>query len=394
MNIHEYQAKQIFSSYSIPTLKGEIATSVEQAKQVAARLARDSENCLVVVKAQIHAGGRGKAGGVKLCRSISEVEAVCNQLLGKPLITVQTKPEGQIVKTVYIVEGCEIDREIYLSLVLNRSTSTVSIIASAEGGVNIEEVAHDTPEKILKLSIDPIMGIQAFHIRKLFFFLNLDTSIFNNFSALICNLYKAYTETDANLIEINPLVITKQGELVALDAKVVFDDNALYRQPKIADLRDEDEEDPGELEAAKYDLNYVKLDGSIGCMVNGAGLAMATMDIIKLHGGDPANFLDVGGGATQERVQAAFKIILSDPTVKSILVNIFGGIMHCDIIAKGIVEAAKNLVISAPIVVRLQGTHYEQGKKIIQESGLKIITVDSLNDAAHYAVQQTLVGGI
>lgn len=383
MNIHEYQAKEVLSGYGIPTLNGNVAYTAEEAVQVAENIPAS----LWVVKAQIHAGGRGLAGGVILAHSLDEVKKAAEKLLHKRLITHQTGPKGQEVKRIYVVEGCDIDREIYLSLILDRSNGRLTFMSSAAGGVNIEEVAIKTPHLIKRLSIDPVIGVQSFHGRELGFFLNFETKAAGQLQSLLKNLYDAYIETDASLIEINPLVITKQGDLVALDAKVSFDPNALFKHPSIEALRDEDEEDPAEIEAKKHELNYVKLEGTIGCMVNGAGLAMATMDIIQLHGAEPANFLDVGGGATQERVTAAFKIILADPNVKAILINIFGGIMRCDIIAEGIIAAAKETNLSVPIVVRLQGTNSELGKKILSSSGLSIIACDDFEEAAVKVVQ-------
>jgi succinyl-CoA synthetase beta subunit len=383
MNIHEYQAKNILSGYGVLIPNGGIARTSEEAIQVAKTLSTS----LWVVKAQIHAGGRGLAGGVILARSLDEVKNAAEKLLHKNLVTHQTGPKGQEVKCIYIVEGCDIEREIYLSLILNRSTGRLSFIASAAGGVNIEEVAAKTPELIKTISIDPVVGVQPFQGRQLSFFLNLESKTAEQLQKLLKNLYNVYTKTDASLIEINPLVLTKQGDLVALDAKMSFDPNALFKHPEIETLRDEDEEDPAEREAKEHDLNYVKLEGNIGCMVNGAGLAMATMDIIQLHGGQPANFLDVGGGATQERVAAAFRIILTDTNVKAILINIFGGIMRCDIIAEGIVAAAKEMDLSVPIVVRLQGTNKELGKEILSSSKLPIIAADNLEEAALKIVQ-------
>lgn len=387
MNIHEYQAKGILESYGVPVLESGVAYSPEEALEVAQKLKETMKTPLWVVKAQIHAGGRGKAGGVILCRTLEEVEVAAKKLLGQTLVTHQTGPEGQLVRRIFIESGCAIDREIYLSLVLNRKTSRLAFIASNEGGMDIEEVAAHTPEKILNLSIDPAEGFQGHHSRQLAFFLNIPAPLHKEFYNLLNGLYEATIEKDAGLIEINPLVITKEGQILALDAKMNFDDNALWRHGDIESLRDEDEEDPAEIEAKAHELNYVKLDGKIGCMVNGAGLAMATMDIIKLHGGEPANFLDVGGGATTERVKAAFEIILRDPHVKAILINIFGGIMRCDIIAEGIVAAARETSIAVPLVVRLQGTNHELGKKILSDSGLAITALDSLDEAAQKVAQ-------
>ncbi len=379
MNIHEYQAKNILEGFGVPILKGGVAYTPEEAEKVATEISNDG---LWVVKAQIHAGGRGKAGGVILAHSLADVRNAAKSLINKRLVTHQTGTMGQEVKRVFIEQGCKIAREFYISLVLNRAEGRLCFVVSSEGGMDIEEVSKNTPEKIIKESIDPVLGVQPYQGRKLAFSLDLPLSTHNAFYQLLSSLYDAYTELDAAMIEINPLVLTEDNELVALDAKVSFDDNALYRHHEIEVLRDEDEEDPAELLAKKYDLSYVKLDGTIGCMVNGAGLAMATMDIIKLHGASPANFLDVGGGASKEKVQAAFKLILSDSNVEAVLINIFGGIMRCDVIAEGIVDAAKEVSLTVPMVVRLQGTNHEQGKKILAESGLAVITGDDLDDAA------------
>ena len=378
MNIHEYQAKEVLKKYGAPISAGKVAFSAAEATKAAQELGGP----LWVVKAQIHAGGRGKAGGVILCRSIDEVTTAATKLIGSTLVTHQTGPKGQVVGRLYIESGCDIDRELYVSLVLDRNTGRVAIIASQAGGMDIEEVAEKTPEKIVQFSIDPAAGYQAFHGRKLAYALGLDGEANKQMVRLTESLVKAYVELDCTQIEINPLVVTKQGTLIVLDAKVGFDDNALYRHPEIEALRDLAEEDPAETEAHKHELNYVKLDGTIGCMVNGAGLAMATMDIIKLHGGEPANFLDVGGGATKERVAEAFKLILADKNVNAVLVNIFGGIMRCDVIAEGIVAAAKEIQLNVPMVVRLRGTNMDQGRKILDESGLKIISEGDLTQAA------------
>ncbi len=382
MNIHEYQAKSLLARFGVAVPRGKVAFTPAEAEGAAQELGGP----VWVVKAQIHAGGRGKGGGVKVVKSQAEVKATAAQMLGMTLVTHQTGPGGKEVKRVYIEEGCDIARELYLSVLLDRATSFVTLMASTEGGMDIEEVAAKTPEKILKVAIDPAIGLQPFHARKLAFGLGLQGPQIRSALKFFQAMYKAYTELDASLVEINPLVVTGSGELIALDAKMNFDDNGLFRHKDIEDLRDEDEEDPAELEASRHELNYIKLDGAIGCMVNGAGLAMATMDIIKLYGGEPANFLDVGGGASAERVTAAFKIILSDSNVKGILVNIFGGIMRCDIIATGIVEAAKEVDLNVPLVVRLEGTNVELGKKIMAESGLPIIAADDLNDAAEKVV--------
>lgn len=387
MNIHEYQAKQILDGFGIPILKGAVAYTPEEAEQAAAEISQDG---LWVVKAQIHAGGRGKAGGVILARSLAEVKAAAEKLINKRLVTHQTGPEGQEVKRVFIEQGCKIAREFYVSIVLNRAEGRLCFVVSTEGGVDIEEVAKHTPEKILKETIDPVIGVKPYQGRKLAFALDLPPSVHSSFYQILKNLYEAYVDLDAAMIEINPFVLTNDGELVALDAKVSFDDNALDRHKEIEVLRDHDEEDPAELEAKKHDLSYVKLDGTIGCMVNGAGLAMATMDVIKMHGASPANFLDVGGGASKEKVQAAFKLILSDPSVEAVLINIFGGIMHCDVIAEGIVDAAKEVSLTVPMVVRLQGTNHEKGKKILADSGLAVISADDLDDAAEKVVKAAL----
>ncbi|MGH7061127.1 MAG: ADP-forming succinate--CoA ligase subunit beta, partial [Stellaceae bacterium] len=339
-----------------------------------------------VVKAQIHAGGRGKGGGVKIVRAEDGVAAAARELIGRNLVTHQTGPQGREVKRVYVEEGCDIARELYLGVLIDRDTGRITLIASTEGGVEIEEVAAKTPEKILKAAIDPASGIEPFHARNIAFGLGLEGAQIGVAVKFITALYRAFVELDASIAEINPLVVTKAGTLVALDAKLSFDDNALFRHPDIAALRDEDEEDPTEVEAGKHALSYVKLDGNIGCMVNGAGLAMATMDIIKLHGGSPANFLDVGGGATRERVATAFKLILSDPNVEGILVNIFGGIMRCDVIAEGVVAAAREVNLHVPLVVRLAGTNVDLGKKILQQSGLPIVAAEDLGDAAQKVV--------
>ena len=378
MNIHEHQAKDVLKKYGVSVPKGGAAYSVDEAVKVAEGL----PGPVYVVKAQIHAGGRGKGGGVKLAKSIDEVRSLATEILGMNLITHQTGPDGKIVNRLYIEDGCDIARELYLSAVMDRGTSRIAIMASTEGGMDIEAVAEETPEKIQTLVIDPIAGLQGHHARRLAYSLGLEGKQVGSAVKLITAMYKAFVELDASQVEINPMVVTGAGDVMALDAKMNFDDNALYRHPDIEALRDPTEEDPAELEAAKAELNYIRLDGSIGCMVNGAGLAMATMDIIKLHGGEPANFLDVGGGATKERVTQAFKIILSDPNVQGILVNIFGGIMRCDIIAEGVVAAAREVSLDKPLVVRLAGTNVEQGKEIMANSGLTIISADDLGDAA------------
>jgi len=382
MNIHEYQAKELLAKFGVAVPRGGVAYSAAEAVEVARRLGGQ----VWVVKAQIHAGGRGKAGGVKLARSEDEVAAAARAMLGNKLVTHQTGPEGRDVKRVYVEEGCEIARELYLSLLIDRTTGRVTLIGSTEGGVEIEEVAASTPEKILTEAIDPASGIEPFHARNFAFAVGLEGKQIGTAVKFVTALYRAFCELDASVAEINPLVVTKSGELVALDAKMGFDDNALFRHPEIESLRDEDEEDPTELEAGKHGLHYLKLDGNIGCMVNGAGLAMATMDIIKLHGAGPANFLDVGGGATKERVSTAFRLILSDPNVEGILVNIFGGIMRCDVIAEGVVAAAREVNLHVPLVVRLEGTNVDLGKRILQQSGLPIVTGENLVDAAEKVV--------
>ena len=393
MNIHEYQAKQLLKKFGVPVLDGGVAYTADEAETIAKGLKTD----VCVVKSQIHAGGRGKGkfkeaaagdkGGVRVIKSAAEAKAAAEQMIGNTLVTHQSGPAGKQVKRVYVESGCDIARELYLSILVDRGTSQVTIMASTEGGVNIEDVAAKTPEKIIFQSIDPATGIQGFHCRKIAFALGLEGGQVKSCTKLLMALYKAFLETDASMLEINPLVVTGAGEVLPLDAKMNFDSNALYRHPDVFELRDEDEEDPMELEASKHDLNYIKLDGQIGCMVNGAGLAMATMDIIKLYGAEPANFLDVGGGATKERVTTAFKIILSDPNVEGILVNIFGGIMRCDVIAEGVVAAAREISLNVPLVVRLEGTNVELGKKIMAESGLPIITADNLADAAEKVVK-------
>lgn len=398
MNIHEYQAKQILRDYGVPVSRGIAAFTVEEAVKAAEEL----NHPLYVVKSQIHAGGRGKGkftelpegskGGVRLAKTIDEVKEHASEMLGKTLVTHQNGPDGNVVKRLYIEAGSDIEQEMYLSLVVDRSTSKVAIIACAEGGMDIEEVAAETPEKIVTVQVDPASGLQGFHIRKVAFGLGLGKDGVKKIAAVLQPLYKAFVETDASQIEINPLAEvsgpgTEPGEIRALDAKINFDENALFRHKDIEELRDEDEEEPLELRAQQNELSYVKMDGNIGCMVNGAGLAMATMDIIKLNGAEPANFLDVGGGATKERVTEAFKIILSDENVEGILVNIFGGIMRCDIIAEGVIAAAKDINLSIPLVVRLEGTNVEKGKEILGDSGLDIIPADDLDDAAEKIVK-------
>ncbi len=391
MNIHEYQGKELLRRYGVAVLDGHLATTPEEAEAAARRL----PGPVYVVKSQIHAGGRGAGrftndpngkGGVRLARSPEEVKAEAAKMLGSVLVTKQTGPEGKQVNRLYVEAGCEIARELYLALLLDRDVGRIAIMASTEGGMEIEEVAEKHPEKILRVHVDPATGVQGWHGRKLAFGLGLEGKQVQAFVGFVTALYRAYTELDGAIVEINPLVVTKGGDVVALDAKVSFDDNALFRHKDLEALRDESEMDPKELDAVRHDLNYVALDGEIGCMVNGAGLAMATMDIIKLYGSSPANFLDVGGTADAARVTQAFRIITSDPNVKAILVNIFGGIAKCDMIATGIVEASKNLSLSVPLVVRLEGTNVELGKKILAESGLAIIPADNLADAAQKAV--------
>jgi len=391
MNIHEYQAKELLKGYGVAVLDGHIAWTPDEAATAATKL----PGPVYVVKSQIHAGGRGAGhfaddpngkGGVRLARSVDEVKQVAEAMIGHTLITKQTGPHGRVVRRVYVEAGCDIARELYLSLLVDRISGRVTLVASVEGGMEIEQVAASHPEKILRVGIDPASGISGFHARRLAAGLGLNGRQTAAFARFIPALYAAFTGLDCSIIEINPLVVTKGGDVVALDAKVSFDDNALFRHPDLAKLRDEGEEDPKELEAAKYELNYVALDGTIGCMVNGAGLAMATMDIIKLYGASPANFLDVGGGATKERVTAAFKIILSDPNVEGILVNIFGGIMRCDVIAEGVVSAAREVQLSVPLVVRLEGTNVALGKDILARSNLPIIAADNLADAAEKIV--------
>ncbi len=393
MNIHEYQAKALLRSYGAPVSDGRVVLKAEEAKTAAGEL----DGPLWVVKAQIHAGGRGKGrfkeaeagekGGVRLAKSVEEAASMAKQMLGRTLVTHQTGPAGKQVNRIYIEDGSDIARELYLALLVDRQTSRIAFVCSTEGGMDIEEVAHKTPEKIVSFSVDPATGLSDFHGRRVAFALGLEGAQVKQCVALIRTLYRAFVEKDMEMLEINPLVVLKDGNLKVLDAKIGFDNNALYRQPEVMALRDETEEDPKELAASKFDLNYIALDGEIGCMVNGAGLAMATMDIIKLYGAEPANFLDVGGGATKEKVTEAFKIITSDPNVKGILVNIFGGIMRCDIIAEGIIAAVKEVGLQVPLVVRLEGTNVEKGKEIIATSGLNVISADDLSDAAEKIVK-------
>ncbi len=383
MNIHEYQAKALLSDFGVAVPKGRIAFTVDQALSGA----RELGGPVWVVKAQIHAGGRGKGGGVKVVSSIEDLRTVANDILGMQLVTHQTGAEGRCVKRVYIEEGCDIARELYLGMLVDRGTSRITVIASTEGGMDIEEVAASAPQKIITVVVDPATGLQPFHARKLAYGLNLSGGQVRSAVRFMQGMYRAFTKLDASMVEINPLVVTGGGDLLALDAKMNFDSNALYRQPGLVELRDEDEEDPAEAKASEYDLNYIKLDGDIGCMVNGAGLAMATMDIIQLYGRSPANFLDVGGGATTEQVTEAFKIILSDDNVKGILVNIFGGIMRCDVIAGGLIAGAREAQLDVPLVVRLEGTNVNEGKRILAESQLPVVLADDLDDAARKVVQ-------
>ncbi|WP_017727295.1 ADP-forming succinate--CoA ligase subunit beta [Halalkalibacterium ligniniphilum] len=382
MNIHEYQGKELLRQYGVAVPNGKVAFSVDEAVEAAKELGTS----VCVVKAQIHAGGRGKAGGVKVAKNLDEVRTYADEILGKTLVTHQTGPEGKEVKRLLIEEGCDIQNEYYIGLVLDRATSAVVMMASEEGGTEIEEVAAATPEKIFKEVIDPAVGLQGFQARRLAFNINIPPKLVGQAVKFMMGLYKVFVEKDCSIAEINPLVTTGDGKVMALDAKLNFDSNALYRQKDVLEYRDLEEEDPKEIEASKYDLSYISLDGNIGCMVNGAGLAMATMDIIKHYNGEPANFLDVGGGATAEKVTEAFKIILSDENVKGIFVNIFGGIMKCDVIAEGVVEATKQVGLEIPLVVRLEGTNVDLGKKILQESGLNITAADSMADGAQKIV--------
>jgi succinyl-CoA synthetase beta subunit len=384
LNIHEYQAKEILSRNGVAVPKGRIAFTLDEAEAGAKEFLADNDVC--VVKAQIHAGGRGKAGGVKLVKSVEEARASAEAILGTTLVTHQTGPEGKVVKKVLVEEGCRIARELYLGIVIDRAAQRVVVMASEEGGVEIEEVAAKSPEKILKIAVDPTTGLMPYQARSLAFGLGIDKAAVGKAVKFMIGLYNAFVQSDASMAEINPLVVTESGDIMALDAKMGFDDNALFRHKDIQEMRDLDEEDCREIEASRHGLNYVALDGSIGCMVNGAGLAMATMDVIKLYGGFPANFLDVGGGATKEQVTEAFKILLSDEKVKAVLINIFGGIMKCDIIADGVVAAAKEVGVTVPLVVRLQGTNVDLGREIIAKSGLDIITVENMDEAAQKVV--------
>ena len=392
MNIHEYQAKALLQKYGVAVPRGGVAYTASEAEDVAKQL----PGPVWVVKSQIHAGGRGAGrfqddpngkGGVRVVKSTQEVHDTAKAMIGHVLVTKQTGPAGKEVKRVYVEEGCDIQRELYLGMLVNRETSRIVVMASTEGGMEIEEVAANTPEKIVKLDVDPLMGLRGYHARRIAFALGLTGKQVSSAVKFLTGMYQAFVDLDASTVEINPLVVTGDGQVIALDAKMNFDGNSLFRHPDVVELRDESEEDPHELEAAKNELNYIKLDGAIGCMVNGAGLAMATMDIIKLYGAEPANFLDVGGGATKERVTAAFKLILSDANVEGILINIFGGIMRCDVIAEGVVAAAREVQLHVPLVVRLEGTNVELGKRILAESGLPITTGDNLADAAEKIVQ-------
>ena len=383
MKIHEYQSKELFKKYNIPIPDGGVAFGPDDAKQVAENLGRFP----VVVKAQIHAGGRGKGGGVKLAGSIDEAAGIAEEIIGMNLVTHQTGPQGKRVNKVLVEQGLDIATELYLSMIPDRSTAKIVIMASQAGGMDIEEVAASTPEKIIKVFIDPLIGIQPFHCRQVAFGLNLSSSVMRPFVSMLASLYRLFIDYDCSLVEINPLVITAEDAVIALDAKVDFDDNALYRHKDIIEYRDVDEEDPLEVEASKFHLNYIKLDGNIGNMVNGAGLAMATMDIIKLAGAEPANFLDVGGGASAEMVENGFRIMLGDKNVKGILINIFGGILRCDVLAEGVVHAAEKTGINVPVVIRMEGTNVEKGRKILAESGLSLITASDMKDAAHKVAQ-------
>ncbi len=387
MKIHEYQAKSVLARFGVPVPRGDVASTPAEAAEVARRLG----SSVAVVKAQIHAGGRGKGGGVKVARSPEEVERLAAQMIGMTLVTHQTGPEGRVVGRVLVEEGLEIERELYVSLVVDRSSARPVVIASASGGMDIEEVAAREPEKILREGIDRGTGLLAFQGRKLAFGMGLPAASAGKLVALLGSLYRAFIETDASMIEINPLILTKSGDLLALDAKVSFDDSALYRHPDLRDLRDLSEEDPLEVDASKFSLNYIRLDGTIGCMVNGAGLAMATMDIIKLAGGEPANFLDVGGGANADQIRNAFRILTADRNVKAVLINIFGGILRCDVLAQGVIAAVTDLGVRVPIVIRMEGTNVEEGKRLLAESGLNFTTADSMGEAASRVV--ALAGG-
>jgi succinyl-CoA synthetase beta subunit len=383
MNIHEFQAKQILSRFGAPVPKGQPASTPEEAAAAFTALGQPK----AVIKVQIHAGGRGKAGGVKLVSSANEARDFAAKLLGKPLVTHQTGPEGRVVRRMYVEQASEVARELYLGMVVDRKAEGVSIIASTEGGMEIEEVAAKTPDRIITEPIDPIIGLSGFQARKIAFALGLRDKQVGQFGATLAALYRAFNETDASLIEINPLVVTKDGTVICLDAKMSFDDNGLFRHPDLREMRDPNEEDPAETEAGKYDLSYVHLDGNIGCMVNGAGLAMATMDIVKYYGAEPANFLDVGGGANSQKVAAAFRILLADERVKAVLINIFGGIMLCDVLAQGVVDAAREVKLSIPLVVRMEGTNVDKGKQILKDSGIAVIAASDMADGARRVVE-------
>jgi succinyl-CoA synthetase beta subunit len=383
MNIHEFQAKQVLARFGVPVPKGQPASTPDEAAAAFRALGQPK----AVIKAQIHAGGRGKAGGVKLISSAEEAREFAARLLGKPLVTHQTGPEGRVVRRVYVEEASQVARELYLGMVVDRKAAAAAVIASTEGGMEIEEVAARTPEKIITDPVDPLLGMAPFQARRIAFALGMKDKQVGQFATLLGALYRAFVETDASLIEINPLVVTADGRVICLDAKISFDDNGLFRHPDICELRDPNEEDPAETEAAKYDLSYVHLDGNIGCMVNGAGLAMATMDIVKYYGAEPANFLDVGGGANAQKIAAAFRILLSDARVKAVLINVFGGIMQCDVLARGVVDAAREVKLSIPLVVRMEGTNVKEGKQILAESGIKVIAANDMADAARLAVE-------
>jgi succinyl-CoA synthetase beta subunit len=377
MKIHEYQAKELFRKYKVPTPEGGVSDSVEGVEKIAAKLGLP-----VAVKAQIHAGGRGKGGGVQLARTVAEVSAAADTILGMTLVTKQTGSEGRIVKKVLVEKGVGILKELYLSIIPDRETACVTLVASQDGGMDIEEVAEKSPERIIKVAVNPVTGIQGYHLRRVMFGLELEKSLMKEFSAILRNLYNLFVDYDCSMVEINPLIVTDENSVVALDAKMDIDSNALYRHPDVTEMHDPNEDDPTELEAAKYNLNYINLDGNVGNMVNGAGLAMATMDIIKQAGAEPANFLDVGGGANAEMVENGFRLILSDPKVKGILINIFGGILRCDVLAQGVVQAAEKVKLSVPVVVRMEGTNVEEGRRILAESGLELINAHDLADAA------------
>jgi succinyl-CoA synthetase beta subunit len=383
MNIHEFQAKQVLGRFGVPVPKGQPASTPDEAAKAFESLGQPK----AVIKAQIHAGGRGKAGGVKLISSAAEARDFAAKILGKPLVTHQTGPEGRVVRRVYVEQASEVARELYLGMVVDRKSESVAVIASTEGGMEIEEVAVKTPDRITTMPVDPVIGLAGFQAREIAFALGLRDKQVGQFTTLITALYRAFIETDASLVEINPLVVTKDGSVICLDAKMAFDDNGLFRHPDIRELRDPNEEDPAEVEASKFDLSYVHLDGNIGCMVNGAGLAMATMDIVKYYGAEPANFLDVGGGANSQKVAAAFRILLADERVKAVLVNIFGGIMLCDVLAQGVVDAAREVKLNIPLVVRMEGTNVDKGKQILKDSGIKVIAANDMADAARRVVE-------